>query len=1342
MQRDEMRALWEQTVGTVADMNDVDLEETCKGAWAPMPVPRPALEQRIETVELIGSGGVGDVYRAHQQVLERDVALKQLKPALAGSAATRAGFLAEGVVNGRLEHPNIVPVYALGENPDTSLFLAMKLVEGQTWKTLLRGSKKGDLLFNLDILIQVCNAVAYAHSRSIVHNDLKPANVMLGPFGEVLVLDWGLAVDVRPVSDAASRVRHKSSITSPCGTPKYMAPELAMGQGHAVGPWTDVYLLGAILFEILTGAAPHQGKNLLDVVGSAISGASVRFTRPAPQELREICLAALQLRPEERPTVLELQQRLRQYLRHRESYKIAEGARQQLQTCLAAASSEDGPRTERTRLYEQFSEAVSGFRQARQLWSENPQAQLGEQEARHAFARTALQLGDLGLAEAQSAQLTDDSPASVELRAQVAEVGLKRTRELRARKQLRRALLAAIVCLIVGLSVGLYGLAVKNAAIAAEKQRVEEKSQTIAAQNLEIAAEKQQVEEQKLHADRRGEIAQEALDNLAVVVQQRLVRGLGHKQAVGVARDLLALALAGWEKMLEADVDRGVATLGRARAEINVGMLAYELDGSLERSGTSFDRALEQLESLDERDAAWWKLYIRAQRGLAANDFAAGRREQALARHTLCVEALRARLQDSPEDIALLNDLCDSLRRLTELHIDLGDVPAARASIEAALSRTRRALQLHPEDVELEYNLASSLGILCLVLYREGALNQSEVHLREALRLRRKLRKEVKYSVMLQGEVSSALSALGSLMLDLHRPEEGRAMLAENLQIRSELSALDPSHASRRDQLATAHRLLGEAEERLENHQSAAAHFAAGADLRRGLVALDSTSVRARRELAVDLSNQARMLHALGLLEQAQPLMLESLETMQELVVRVPESADLRRDLAVGTQAMGMLMASQGELSVACALLADAQDIFAGLLEQQPENYDLWRSQAMCATQMADLRAAQGAMRQALEQGAAGLAHWDRLLASGADNPRTLPEASRAYMQHAQRLLALQQIEAGLECFDQALQIMTGLLERQPGNRDAARQLAQALGELGEAHMIHGRFPEAARRAAASVAHWRALLSDEPGNLDDLFALANALRVSAQIGEVLGEDGRAEDQLREALELAEAVCAARPDEEHYRIQLSRIAFGLGLQCEKNGKLAEAVDALERAVASHAQLDGSSPDIRGQQEGLARERDRLLMVLQNGDLLDGSRAPETPAEHLLLASQRWQEGRSIESYESFAVALAAQEPEDRGIWGQAADSAAQASGQLEGDAALLAEQRALTWLGNWLDVLFEIRDEARQQLFRGGVPGAREQLEQVEGMLSYFRREHAALSNLRGKPEFEQLFERD
>jgi eukaryotic-like serine/threonine-protein kinase len=273
----------------------------------------------------IGRGGFGRVLSVLDQHLGRTIAVKELHPdalyeegdgrSTGYAAAKVTRFLREARVTARLIHPNIVPVYELGERDDGTLYYTMRLVKGATLKEALRGAAAlGDRLKLLPHFVDVCQAIAFAHSRGVIHRDLKPDNVMLGEFGETLVLDWGLAKTIAedpeaaeargsapslPLGTSSAELSGPSDLTvdgSFMGTPAYVSPEQAMGDLGAIDEKSDVWSLGALLYEILTGRPPFVGRSAREVLIRVLSEEvrSPREIDPSiPRELASVCVKAL-----------------------------------------------------------------------------------------------------------------------------------------------------------------------------------------------------------------------------------------------------------------------------------------------------------------------------------------------------------------------------------------------------------------------------------------------------------------------------------------------------------------------------------------------------------------------------------------------------------------------------------------------------------------------------------------------------------------------------------------------------------------------------------------------------------------------------------------------------------------------------------------------------------------------------------------------------------------------------------------------------------------------------------------------------------------------------------------
>jgi serine/threonine-protein kinase len=255
----------------------VPLPEASPGPPAPTPAAGAA---RYELGEEIARGGMGAVLRARDTSLGRDLAVKVLLPRRADDAAARRRFVEEARIAAALQHPGAVPVYDLAALPDGRPFFAMKLVEGRTLADYLkdRASPADNLPRLLQVFEQVCQTVAYAHSRNVIHRDLKPQNVMVGAFGEVQVMDWGLAKDLgAPPEGPAPPAEAEGDDTltregSVIGTPAYLSPEQARGDVAALDRRCDVFGLGAILCELLTGKPPFTGATGREMLRRARAG--------------------------------------------------------------------------------------------------------------------------------------------------------------------------------------------------------------------------------------------------------------------------------------------------------------------------------------------------------------------------------------------------------------------------------------------------------------------------------------------------------------------------------------------------------------------------------------------------------------------------------------------------------------------------------------------------------------------------------------------------------------------------------------------------------------------------------------------------------------------------------------------------------------------------------------------------------------------------------------------------------------------------------------------------------------------------------------------------------------
>ena len=303
-------------------------------------------DPRYEDLGLIGVGGSGEVRRARDLTLNRVVAMKILHDPIAQHPGSLARFAAEAHVTAQLEHPCIVPVYDYGLLGDGRAYFTMKEIRGETLQTLIAQVHQAIVREQwmptatgwtfrklIDVFFRVCETLAYAHTRGVLHRDIKPENIMLGPYGEIMVLDWGIskvrgaaspdASDAVLGARAGPRITRTGTIT---GTPAYMSPEQAFGDTDAIGPPTDIYSLGAVLYEILSGRPPYDGRDAMAILRQVRAGApeppermpmvsakgrtmgfsseTIELTEEAsqlvPEALRAVCLRAMARKGEDR----------------------------------------------------------------------------------------------------------------------------------------------------------------------------------------------------------------------------------------------------------------------------------------------------------------------------------------------------------------------------------------------------------------------------------------------------------------------------------------------------------------------------------------------------------------------------------------------------------------------------------------------------------------------------------------------------------------------------------------------------------------------------------------------------------------------------------------------------------------------------------------------------------------------------------------------------------------------------------------------------------------------------------------------------------------------------------
>ncbi len=331
----------------------IELDQTGRSSSGDPPTSvgrRTSDSGRFRLLKPHDEGGLGKVWLAYDDELQREVALKEIREKYADDSVSRFRFTTEVLVTSGLEHPGIVPVYGFSHYQDGRPYYTMRFVKGVSFRDAIRafhdewsrrpaGAQKIEMQRLLGHFLDVCNTIDYAHQRGVLHRDIKPSNIMLGDYGETLVLDWGLAKRIGEPDPRAKQLmpstmkgNDKSFATKighALGSPAYMSPEQARGEHDQLGPPADIYSLGATLYTILTNRAPIEGDATEQVLATVIDG---QIPRPRSVHsniavtLESICLKAMAPEPDRRyRTARELATDIERYLAdqpvssHRES---------------------------------------------------------------------------------------------------------------------------------------------------------------------------------------------------------------------------------------------------------------------------------------------------------------------------------------------------------------------------------------------------------------------------------------------------------------------------------------------------------------------------------------------------------------------------------------------------------------------------------------------------------------------------------------------------------------------------------------------------------------------------------------------------------------------------------------------------------------------------------------------------------------------------------------------------------------------------------------------------------------------------------------------------------------
>ncbi len=742
----------------------------------------PGVRITYQLRRVVGEGGFGQVWEGLQESLGRVIAVKRLKSEVVEARHENPATLVhlektfrhEALTTATLEHPNIVPVYDLGNDEFGLPLLAMKLVRGKPWDHVLVEDRRLEppdfLAKHIPVLMAVAQAVAFAHSRGVVHRDIKPSQVMLGEFGEVLLMDWGLAVVFdatlakdTPLEDSDFTPQSKR-VTSPAGTPSYMAPEQTNKTAEGIGPWTDIFLLCGTLYYLLTATAPHQS----DDSRAAFSRAMLCEIQPPaerapwafiPPDLAALCMKGLRSDPPSRALSA------RDFISALQDYLTGAGQRGESVELVIKADRLLAKAVARGGEYGMLAECHTMIERALSLWPQNTEAKTLRERIIMRFALAALEGRDLRLARIQAGRL-DEGIARHSL---MTEIEFQEHEQVEAEKRLERA----------------------NRENRRERFRAEEARAQAEDLVSFMLVDLYQTLQPLSRLELLDQVARRALTYFekhpegSRGEQSIMLRGLTFRHIGDVlrARSRLDDAFKAFDDgraLLEPFHSRGGAPRNlRFLLAENLDRMAAVLfeQGKLDDASGINRRALALRLELAEEDPAspdYRNALAFSQHQEGGILWRQGRQVEALASYRSAISIRRRLHAENPGNLRLKGDLAYTVNSESWVLRAMGEIADALASAERALAMRLELMRAEPNNRVWEADYAWSLKSKALLLEDNADWERALECFDEALVINERLAKADPSNTMLQSEMAFPYGGRGRTLRALGRLEEAR----------------------------------------------------------------------------------------------------------------------------------------------------------------------------------------------------------------------------------------------------------------------------------------------------------------------------------------------------------------------------------------------------------------------------------------------------------------------------------------------------------------------------------------------------------------------------------------
>jgi eukaryotic-like serine/threonine-protein kinase len=890
-----------ETVSMSADPEETDPEEDRLTESLGQPTSRNG---RFRVVRPHARGGLGVVSVALDDELDREVAFKEIKGQYADDDGTRARFVLEAEITGKLEHPGIIPIYSLGHDPIGRPFYAMRFIRGDSLADAINrfhdsngpyvepARQSLQLRELLGRFLDVCDAMAYAHSRGVLHRDLKPGNVMLGPFGETLVVDWGLALPLERVPEGHESPQGtvKSTKTESAALPReqgvvigtlaYMPPEQAEGAIDRLGPRSDVYGLGAILYELLTAKRPIEGTSREQILHRVGHGEikPPRQVRPEiPAALEAICLKALALKPEDR-------------------YATTRALAADVKAWLA-------------------DEPVSARRQP---FAERARRWAKRNRTAVTAAVAALLVGLVGLGAVAAVQTKARSELD------------RKNADLEAQRRLAEENAAQAIA-----AVKKFGDVIANEPQLKNNEALKDLRKRLLNEPLAFF----QALRDRLQADR--DTRPESLARLAEACFElgELTNEIGNKEdALTAYREVLAI------RRKLADANPTVTKLQRALAgsHHNIGILLRATGKPVEalKAHESALAIRRKLADANPDSPHFWSDLAATHNDVALLLSETGKSAEALNSHESAL-AIRRKLADAnPTVNEFQSDLAASHNDVALLLSETGKSAEALNSHESALSIWRKLADANPTVNEFQSSLALGYNNIGKLLRATGKPAEALKSCESALSIWRKLADANPTVTRYQSDLAGSYNEIGILLKATGKPAEALKVFESALVIKEKLADANPTVTEFQFDLAVSHnnignllRATGEPAEALRSHESALAIYQKLADA-------NPTVTRLQRSLAASQYNIGNLLIATGKLSEAMNSHESARAIWQKLAERNPTVTEFQSDLSVSHNNIGNLLIATGRPAEALKAFESSLEIQRKMVRDHPESPD------------------------------------------------------------------------------------------------------------------------------------------------------------------------------------------------------------------------------------------------------------------------------------------------------------------------------------------------------------------------------------------------------------------